>query len=125
MKNISRVSSFLEKFHNTEIRVFAQHWVFPSCFDPVVLASHFPRKLGDEETSVFKNVELLKRYASKNVMLPKMLCFQNVRLINLRHLITMVEQLIRLIVPSRSILRPRHSSNFADRSLPSAVRPPS
>ncbi|WZZ44401.1 hypothetical protein YC2023_040660 [Brassica napus] len=32
-------SSFLEEFHNTEIRVFAQFRVFPSCFDPVVLAS--------------------------------------------------------------------------------------
>ncbi|KAF2533266.1 hypothetical protein F2Q70_00030177 [Brassica cretica] len=29
------------------------------------------KKLRDEETSVFKNVELLKRRASKNVMLPK------------------------------------------------------
>ncbi|KAG5401137.1 hypothetical protein IGI04_015744, partial [Brassica rapa subsp. trilocularis] len=71
MKNIFRVSSFLEKFHNTEIRVFAQFQIFPSCFDPVVLASYFPRKLRDEETSVFKNVELLKCHASKTVMLPK------------------------------------------------------
>ncbi|KAF2605727.1 hypothetical protein F2Q70_00024842 [Brassica cretica] len=31
----------------------------------------FSRKLRDEETSVFKDVELLKRRASKNVMLPK------------------------------------------------------
>jgi len=52
-----------------------------------------------------------------------MLCFQNVHLINLRHLITMVEQLIRLIVPSQTILRPPRSSKFADRSLPPAVRP--
>ncbi|KAF2548923.1 hypothetical protein F2Q70_00023605 [Brassica cretica] len=32
-------SGFLEEFHNTEIRVFVQLRVFPSCFDPVVLAS--------------------------------------------------------------------------------------
>ena len=54
-----------------------------------------------------------------------MRCFQNVRLINLRHLLTMVEQLIRLIVHSRSILRPPRSSKFPDRSLPPAIRPPS
>ena len=51
--------------------------------------------------------------------------FQNVRLINLRHLLTMVEQLIRLIVHSRSILRPPRSSKFPNRSLPPAIRPPS
>ncbi|KAG5378196.1 hypothetical protein IGI04_026038 [Brassica rapa subsp. trilocularis] len=36
---------FLEKFHNTEIRVFGQFWVFSSFFNPVVLASrraYFP-----------------------------------------------------------------------------------
>ncbi|KAF3498779.1 hypothetical protein DY000_02052864 [Brassica cretica] len=33
-----------------------------------------------------------------------MFCFQNIRLINLRHLLTMVEPLIRLIVHSRSLL---------------------
>ncbi|KAF2618686.1 hypothetical protein F2Q68_00039230 [Brassica cretica] len=33
-----------------------------------------------------------------------MVCFQNIRLINLRHLLTMVEPLIRLIVHSRSLL---------------------
>ena len=54
-----------------------------------------------------------------------MWCFQNVRLINLRHLLTMVEQLIRLIVHSRSILRPPRSSKFSDRSLSPAIRPPS
>ncbi|WZZ15402.1 hypothetical protein YC2023_108491 [Brassica napus] len=35
------------------------------------LYEDIPRKLRDEETSVFKNVELLNRRASKNVMLPK------------------------------------------------------
>ncbi|WZZ71358.1 hypothetical protein YC2023_082728 [Brassica napus] len=71
--SFSVASGFLEEFHNTEIRVFAQFRVFPSCFDPVVLRSrHFPRKLRDEETSVFKNVELLNRRASKIVMLPKL-----------------------------------------------------
>ena len=54
-----------------------------------------------------------------------MWCFQNVRLINLRHLLTMVEQLIRLIVHSWSILRPPRSSKFLDRSLSPAIRPPS
>ncbi|KAF3527311.1 hypothetical protein DY000_02039488 [Brassica cretica] len=34
-----RTAGFLEEFHNTEIRVFAQLRVFPSCFDPVMLAS--------------------------------------------------------------------------------------
>ncbi|WZZ86918.1 hypothetical protein YC2023_115497 [Brassica napus] len=33
-------SGFLEEFHNTEIRVFAQFPIFLLCFDPVVLASH-------------------------------------------------------------------------------------
>ncbi|WZZ50987.1 hypothetical protein YC2023_051094 [Brassica napus] len=37
--SFSVASGFLEEFHNTEIRVFAQFRVFPSCFDPVVLAS--------------------------------------------------------------------------------------
>ncbi|KAG5373611.1 hypothetical protein IGI04_043071 [Brassica rapa subsp. trilocularis] len=53
------------KIDNTKIRVFAQLRVFPSCFNPVVLASYILRKLRDEETSIFKNVELLNRRASK------------------------------------------------------------
>ena len=94
MENISRASGFLEEFHNTEIRVFTRFRVFPvvlrsrracfpSCLIPVLLPTYyvrriifywyedFPRKLRDEETSVFKNVELLNRRASKIVMLPK------------------------------------------------------
>ena len=54
-----------------------------------------------------------------------MWCFQNLRLINLRHLLTIVEELIRVIVNSRSILRPPRSSKFPDRSLSPAIRPPS
>ena len=50
MEHISRAFGILKKFHNTEIRGFAKFRVFPSFFDPV---------------------ELLKRCASKNVMLPR------------------------------------------------------
>ena len=44
-----------------------------------------------------------------------MLCFENVHPINLRHLLTMVEQLIRLIVNSRTLLRPLRTSKLLDR----------
>ncbi|KAG5381151.1 hypothetical protein IGI04_028993, partial [Brassica rapa subsp. trilocularis] len=50
---------------------FSRRASIPSCLLPVLLNSHIPRKLRDEETSVFKNVELLNCRASKNVMLPK------------------------------------------------------
>ncbi|KAF2580842.1 hypothetical protein F2Q70_00011416 [Brassica cretica] len=53
-----------------------------------------------------------------------MLCFQNVLLINLRHILTMVEQLIRLIVHSRSLLRTPRTLKLLDQSLSSATRPP-
>ena len=53
-----------------------------------------------------------------------MFIFQNICLINLRHLLTMVEQLIRLIVHSRSILRPPRTSKLLDRSLSPKTRPP-
>ncbi|WZY97998.1 hypothetical protein YC2023_070327 [Brassica napus] len=54
-----------------------------------------------------------------------MLCFQNIRLINLRHLLTMIEQLIQLIVHSRSILRLPRFSKFSVRFLPLTIRPSS
>ena len=58
-------------------------------------------------------------------MLPKTRCFQNICLINLRHCLTMAEQLIRLMVYSRWLLRPPRSSTFLDRSLSPAIRPQS
>ena len=58
-------------------------------------------------------------------MLPKTWCFQNILLINLSHCLTMVQQLIRVMVHSRSILRPPRTSKLLDRSLSPAIWPPS
>ena len=54
-----------------------------------------------------------------------MLWFQNVCLINLRHSLTMVVQLIRLKAHPRSILRPPRTLELHDRSLSLAIWPPS
>ncbi|WZY86695.1 hypothetical protein YC2023_033079 [Brassica napus] len=84
--NISRASGFSEKYYKIPKLGFLPNFGFSrrACFP----------KLCDEETSVFKNVELLNHRASKNMMLQKRQSDQYKTFSN------MFQQLIRLMAHS-------------------------
>ena len=75
-----------------------------------------------QKTLCWRNVGFLKSQASK-MPLPKTWCFQNVLLINLSHCLTMVEQFIRLMVHSWSILWPSCTLKLLAWSLSPAIQP--
>ena len=99
---------------------FFRRAYFPSCLISYLLPTYYVSNI------IFYWYEVLQKTSWwRNVVLPKTWCFQNVILINLSHCLTMVEQLIRLIVHSWTILWPSCTSKLLDRSLSLAIRPPS